>query len=172
VFSAAGGGKAFQVYTVAERSESVVSQGFLRVIPEYTITNCPRPDIIVVPGGGAAGVLQSPSMVTWLLDVAQTAEIVLSVCTGSLVLANTGLLDGLEATTWYGAVARLRQAAPNTIVHENRRYVDNGKIVTSAGVSAGIDAALHIVWRLCGPEVAAETARYMEYCYHPEASPA
>jgi transcriptional regulator GlxA family with amidase domain len=163
VFAAAGGGKAFEVYTVSERLESVVSQGFLRVIPEYSITDCPRPDIVVVPGGGATQVLQSPSMVTWLLDVAQTAEIVLSVCTGSLVLAKTGLLDGLEATTWHGAITRLRHAAPNTIVHDNRRYVDNGKIVTSAGVSAGIDAALHIVGRLCGPAVAAETARYMEY---------
>jgi transcriptional regulator GlxA family with amidase domain len=88
---------------------------------------------------------------------------VLSVCTGALVLAAAGLLDGLEATTWHGAFDRLRAAAPGARVREGVRFVDNGRIVTSAGVSAGIDAALHLVGRLDGPERARAVARYMEY---------
>jgi transcriptional regulator GlxA family with amidase domain len=163
VFAAAGDFRAFRVYTVAERPAPVLSQGFVTVVPRYTIADCPRPDVVVLPGGGTDAPAASPAFQAWLRDVARTAEVVLSVCTGALVLARAGLLDGLEATTWHGAIDRLRDAAPRTRVRSGCRFVDNGRVVTSAGVSAGIDAALHVVERLGGPAMARDTARYMEY---------
>ncbi len=163
VFAAAGGGTAFHVYTVGESHDAIVSQGFVRIVPEYSIVDCPQPDIIVLPGGGIERLRNRDAMIAWLTSGAGSAEIVLSVCTGAFLLAAAGLLDGLEATTWYGAIDRLRVAAPRTAVHEDRRFVDNGRCITSAGVSAGIDAALHVVARLINEETARETARYMEY---------
>jgi transcriptional regulator GlxA family with amidase domain len=168
VFAAADGGAAFEVYTVGESDAPIVSQGFLRVTPQYSIANCPRPDVIVLPGGGIHHLSVNASMVSWLITAAASAEVVLSVCTGAFLLAAAGLLDGLEATTWYGAIDRLRAAAPRTRVYADRRFVDNGRYVTSAGVSAGIDAALHVVARLLGTEKARETARYMEYDWDPD----
>lgn len=93
----------------------------------------------------------------------------MSVCTGAFVLAKAGVLDGRIATTWFGALEKLRQMAPKTTVQEGRRFVDQGRVVTTAGVSAGIDGALHIVARLLGRAVADRTARYMEYHWSPEA---
>ena len=87
----------------------------------------------------------------------------LSVCTGALLLANAGLLDGLLATTHRAALGLLRETAPNTVVLESERIVDNGKVILSAGISAGIDMSLYVVSRLLGEEHAEETADYMEY---------
>lgn len=168
VFAVADECRAFRVYTVGVSYAPIMSQGFVRVMPEYSIDDCPRPDIVVLPGGGAGPVLANPRVRAWLKDAAAKAEIVLSVCTGAFVLAGTGLLDGLAATTWYGDIDRLRAVAPRTVVHADRRFVDNGRIVTSAGVSAGIDAALHVVARLHGMPTARATAQYMEYEWHPE----
>jgi plastocyanin len=99
----------------------------------------------------------------WVTRSAGHAEIVLTVCTGAFVLAETHLLDGLEATTWHGAIGAFRTAYPKVKVDENVRFVDNGKFVTTAGVSAGIDGSLHVVAKLLGDGVAHTTARYMEY---------
>lgn len=156
-------GDAFEVYTVAEKAAPILSQGFVRIVPDYTIDTAPRPDVLVIPGGGTSGVLNSDRMMAWIGGTAREAEVTMTVCTGAFVLARTGLLDGLHATTWHGAVDALRKAAPRVIVHENVRFVDNGKYVTTAGVSAGIDGALHVVSRLLGEETAHATARYMEY---------
>jgi protocatechuate 3,4-dioxygenase beta subunit len=93
---------------------------------------------------------------------------ILTVCTGAFTLAKAKLLDGIEATTWHGAIPGLRKEAPKTKVHDDRRYIDNGDIITSAGVSAGIDGALHALARLTGPDVARKTARYMEYDWRPD----
>jgi transcriptional regulator GlxA family with amidase domain len=99
--------------------------------------------------------------------MSEKAELVLSVCTGALLLAKAGLLDGLEATTHHGALDLLRQVAPRTIVHADRRFVDNGRVICSAGIAAGIDMSLHVVGRLLGQEAAVKTARYMEYPWEP-----
>jgi transcriptional regulator GlxA family with amidase domain len=98
----------------------------------------------------------------WIKARSQEAELVLSVCTGALLLAKTGLLDGLEATTHHGAIDLLRQTAPKATVHADRRFVDNGRVACSAGIAAGIDMSLHVVARLLGREVAERTARQME----------
>jgi putative intracellular protease/amidase/YHS domain-containing protein len=166
VFAAAGRG-AFNVYTVAASEGDVVSQGFLTVKPRYTLANCPRPDVLVLPGGNTRVPLRDERVIEWIKKTAEDAEVVLSVCTGAFLLAKAGLLDGKEATTHWGAIEALKRAAPKTRVHADRRFVDNGKVVSSAGVSAGIDAALHVVDRLLGRPAARETARYMEYRWDP-----
>ena len=161
VFQAAG--RAFEVYTVARTKDPIVSQGFVTITPRYTIDDAPAPDILVLPGGGTGAVVKSAETMKWVGDSARKAEIVLTVCTGAFVLAETGLLDGLDATTWHGAVGNFREAYPRTKVHGDTRFVDNGKFVTTAGVSAGIDGALHVVSKLLGEDRARATARYMEY---------
>jgi transcriptional regulator GlxA family with amidase domain len=163
VFVAAGRGGAFNVYTVAAGEGEIVSQGFLTIKPQYTLANCPKPDIIVLPGGATRIPLGDARVIEWIQKAGAEAEVVYSVCTGAFLLAKAGLLDDKEATTHWGSIEALKREAPKTKVHADRRYVDNGKIVTAAGVSAGIDGALHIVDRLLGRQKAIDTARYMEY---------
>ncbi len=154
----------FNVYTVAEKPEPVLARNGLSVNPAYTLDNCPPPDILLVPGGrGTRAVMHNPALLNWIRQHAAPAEQVLSVCTGALVLGSAGLLDGLAATTYHTSFDELRAAAPNTELRPGERWVDNGKVVTSAGVSAGIDMALHVVGKLLGAEQADATARYMEY---------
>ncbi len=168
VFADAGQGRAFDVFTVAASSTPVKSQGFVTITPQFTFANCPKADILVVPGGSMRIPLADAASLDWIRKASGDAEITLSVCTGALLLAKTGLLNGLEATTHHQSLAALETAAPKAKVRENRRFVDNGRIITSAGVSSGIDASLHIVSRLLGPEAATETAKVMEYRWEPE----
>ena len=170
VFAAAGRGQAFNVYTVSDTKETVFSQGFLEVKPEFSVADSPAPDLLVVPGGGVGSVLSNPELMEWIKKSSEKA-LTMSVCNGALVLARTGLLDGLEATTHHGSIDSLRRSAQNTKVHDDRRFVDNGKVITAAGVSAGIDMALHVVERLLGEARAVGVARYMEYDWQPEARP-
>jgi transcriptional regulator GlxA family with amidase domain len=163
VFTTTDRGRAFEVYTVSTELHPVVSQGFLSINPQHAFRGAPRPDILLVPGGNADVPVASASTLEWVRTTSHAAEITLSVCTGSLVLAAAGLLDGLEVTTWHGALDKLRSLAPRARVVEDRRFVDNGRIITSAGVSAGIDAALHLVHRLVGENAARDAARYIEY---------
>src|SRR5262249_6080617 len=157
-----------RVYTVGETAAPLHSQGFLTVKPQFTIADCPKPDIIVIPGGHTNILLRSPAFMAWVRARAKDTEIMFSVCTGAFVLAQAGLLDGLEATPHASSLSGLKEF-PRIKVREHRRVVDNGKIVTTAGVSAGIDGALHLVARLCGLETATRTATYMQYHWVPEA---
>lgn len=168
VFAVTGRDRAprpFAVYTVAAAPEPVTARGGLSVNPACAFDDCPRPDVLVVPGGwGTRRVMNDAATVGWVAARAGEAEVVLSVCTGALVLGRAGLLDGREATTHPTQFDLLAQTAPAArVVRGGRRVVDAGKVVTSGGISAGIDAALHVVARLCGRQEAAETARYMEY---------
>jgi transcriptional regulator GlxA family with amidase domain len=163
VFAAAGSGRAFEVFTVAADAGPITSQGFLKVTPNHTFADCPKPDIIVLPGGATNRALEDPRVVEWVKKVSPEAEVTLSVCTGAFILGEAGLLDGKEATTHWGSIESLKKRFPNTKVHADKRFVDNGKVVTAAGVSAGIDASLQVVEKLLGKEEAARTARYMEY---------
>jgi transcriptional regulator GlxA family with amidase domain len=165
VFVAAG----CQVYTVAATRDPVTSAGLVTMTPKYTVADCPRADIIVIPGGRSGAVSKDKRVTDWVAKAAPEAEVTLSVCTGVFVLARAGLLDGKEATTHHGAIETLREQFPKITVHADRRIVDNGKIVTAAGVSAGIDGALHLVDRLMGRSQASATARYMEYHWQPPA---
>ncbi|HEY1584680.1 MAG TPA: DJ-1/PfpI family protein [Polyangia bacterium] len=166
VFSSAGNGAAFRVFTVGPTLAAVVSQGFVRITPDYSIANSPKPDILVIPGGRTTMLYNDPKMMAWLRDRVGAAEVTMSVCTGAIALARAGLLDGLHATTHYGALASLRKF-PHVTVDADARFVDNGRIITTQGVSAGIDGALHVVERLLGSEAAWSDARYMMYHWEP-----
>jgi len=167
VFSVTGerqGLKPFVVQTVAEEDRTIIARGGLRVNPDHTFDDCPSADILVVPGGfGTRREMNNPRMLTWLKDNAAKAELVLSVCSGALVLGKAGLLDGLTATTHHGALDQLRAISPQIKIDSSRRFIDNGGVIVSAGISAGIDMSLHVVSRLLGKEQADETAKYMEY---------
>ena len=154
----------FFVYTVAEKSEPVSARNGLSVNPRYSIYDCPDPDIVLVPGGrGVRTIIYNEAILDWIKKVDGMTELTLSVCTGALVLGKAGLLDGLAATTFHTAFEELKAVAPNTVQRPGERWVDNGRIVTSAGVSAGIDMSLYVVGKLLGAAQADETAHYMEY---------
>jgi len=167
VFSVAGrrhGLEPFRVSLVAERAGGVALRNGFVVQPHFTLAEAPAADLLVIPGGyGTRRELANPALVEWIRGQAARSELVLSVCTGSLLLAKAGLLDGLEATTHHLALPLLRELAPTAVIRDRERFLDNGRVVVSAGVSAGIDMSLHVVERLCGSEVAEETAVYMEY---------
>ncbi len=163
------GERSFYVYTIAEKSEPVSARNGLSINPNFTLADCPQPYILLVPGGrGTRGVVHNEVLVNWVREQAGRVELVLSVCTGALVLAKAGLLEGLSATTHFQALNELRDLAPNTTLCLDQRYVDNGQVVLSAGISAGIDMSLYVVARLLGEEQANETARYMQYDYWPQ----
>ncbi|GAK58114.1 transcriptional regulator, AraC family protein [Candidatus Vecturithrix granuli] len=157
-------GAKFQVYTVAAVKKPVITRNGLSVNPDYNIHDAPLPDILIVPGGdGTRPVLKRDQVIDWVKTCASQAELVLSVCSGALVLAKAGLLEHLQATTHHQVFETLAALAPNTEIVKEQRFVDNGKVVTSAGISAGIDMSLYIVERLEGREVADKTVAYMEY---------
>lgn len=154
----------FRVFTCAESTEPVSTIGGLSLNPRYTLTACPGPDILVVPGGyGTRDQLTNTALLDWIKATSARCDTVLSVCTGALLLAKAGLLEGLTATTHHEVIDLLRVMAPNTQIRRFERFVDNGQFVIAAGISAGIDAALHIVRRRLGPEIAQATAAYMEW---------
>jgi transcriptional regulator GlxA family with amidase domain len=155
---------AFNVYTVAALPGSVRARNGLMVLPGFTLADCPAPHILVVPGGqGTRILLGNNVLLKWIRDKSLAAEVTMSVCTGSLLLGKAGLLDGLRATTHHGALNLLREVAPAAVVEPGARFHDNGSVITSGGVSAGIDSSLHLVGRLLGEPTAAATASQMEY---------
>ena len=165
---ASGGHPAFNVYTVSRSKAPLTSQGVLTVKPQYSIDDAPKSDIIVIPGGQSSSITQDAAFMKWVVDGARASELTMTVCTGAMALGKAGLLDGLDVTTWFGATDRLQQIAPKARVQRGRRFIDNGHYITTAGVSAGIDGALHVVARLLGRQVAEQTAQYMEYRWTPE----
>ena len=168
-FGAANGQDAFNVYIVSKTKDPVNAQG-LRVVPTYSIADAPKPDIVLFPGGPSGKVYDDPEFFAWAKKACDEAEIAQSVCTGAFVLAKAGLLDGLEVTTHHGAIEKLGEMYPKAQVKTGRRFVDNGHVVTTAGISAGIDGSLHVVARLLGRKVADDVATYMEYAWSPEAT--
>ncbi len=153
----------FRVFTVAAAPDLVVATGGLRVLPDFDFATAPPLDLLVVPGGfGTRALLQDTATIAWIQRTAATARRVTSVCTGALLLARAGLLAGRRATTHWGALELLAEVDPTIQLEAELRVVDDG-IVTSAGVSAGIDMALGVVESMYGRPVADETARYMDY---------
>ncbi len=162
VFIVCEHGKAFNVFTVAPTKDDVRTMGGITVKPDYSLQNSPQADILIVPGGAMSNV--GGGGVKWIRRISEKAEIVMSVCMGAFLLAEAGLLDGIEATTHRWGLASLKTAAPKCRVVAGKRFVDNGKVISTAGVTAGIDGALHVVGRLRGKESARWTAEeWMEY---------
>ncbi|HSE63399.1 MAG TPA: DJ-1/PfpI family protein [Thermoanaerobaculia bacterium] len=159
---------AFEIYTVAPKAGPITTAMGMSVNPKYTFANAPKADVLVLPGGNVKPHMDDPQVKRWIQETTRNAEIVLSVCNGAFFLGRAGLLDGLEATTFAGLIDELQQAAPKARVVRDRRYVDNGKIITSAGLSSGIDGALHVIERLFGKGQAQVAATALEYDWRPD----
>jgi putative intracellular protease/amidase len=161
--------KMFDVYTVAEKPGPLTTAMGMTIVPKYTFADAPKADVLVLPGGGVNRHLEKPEVIAWVRASAANAEHVLSVCNGAFYLGKAGLLDGLTATTFYGLLDQLQALAPKCRVVDDQRFVDNGKIVTTAGLSSGIDGALHIVEKIAGRGKAQEIALNLEYNWQPDA---
>ncbi len=159
----------FDVYTVAESKEPVTTAMGMTVVPKFTFAEAPEPDVLVVPGGGVAGPRGSATTLKWIASQTARTEHTLSVCNGAFILASAGLLDGLSATTTDHLIPKLRAEFPKVKVVEDQRFVDNGRIITAAGLSSGIDGALHVVSKMLGNGVAQAVALGIEYDWRPRA---
>ena len=157
----------WRVFSVAETRDTITTSMNMRVIPDYTLTDHPKADIIVIPGGNVTANLTREPILQWIKRQNETAEIVMSVCNGAYFLGKAGLLDGKEATTFAGLIPGLQNIAPKAKVVRNKRFCDNGKIITSAGLSSGIDAALHVVERIQSRTWASVVATNLEYNWDP-----
>ena len=136
----------------------------MRVVPELTWATTPPVDVLVYPGGqGMVAQLGDETIRAWVRGLAAGGTLMTSVCTGALVYADAGLLDGRPATTHWASLDKLAALGHDVQVRPDDRFVDDGNIVTSAGVSAGIDMALHLVDRLADVDKARAVRRYMQY---------
>jgi transcriptional regulator GlxA family with amidase domain len=154
----------YEVILVAEQKGATVATGGLKVLPDYTLDDCPPLDVLVVPGGwGTRHEMNNDRLIAWLSDRARQVSTLTSVCTGALLLGKAGLLDGKRATTHWRALEQMRGWFPAVNVIGDQHVVEEGDVMTSAGISAGIDMALRVVSRHHGDTVARATARYMEY---------
>ena len=152
----------FNVFTVGVDRKEVKAFNGLRINAEHKIDECPTIDILVIPGGrGARREMSNPRVLKFLNRAYRSSELITSVCTGALILASAGLLDGRKATTHWGAIGELRKFKKVTVEH--RKYVKQGKIITSAGVSSGINMALYVVGLLYGPQLKTQTAKEIEF---------
>ncbi|MEM5775529.1 MAG: DJ-1/PfpI family protein, partial [Anaerolineaceae bacterium] len=156
---------AFTVYNVGISNSPVIGRGKFTVTPRYSIDNCPQADILVIPGGfGTRPLLKHDKLITWIADQSRKVELLMSVCTGALLLAQAGLLRNCPATTHHGAFEELRTISPSTRVIEDKRFVQSSeRIFTSGGISAGIDLSLFVVEKLTHADLRADVIEEMEY---------
>ncbi len=154
----------FEVFLVSQSSQPITTTGGMKVIANFTFDNCPTLDLLVVPGGwGTRREMHNEAMLSFIRSRAPTVETLASVCTGSLILGSAGLLDGLCATTHWRSLQMMQETFPKVTVDSKSHVVKAGKMITSAGISAGIDMALQIVADCFGEGIARATARHMEY---------
>jgi transcriptional regulator GlxA family with amidase domain/YHS domain-containing protein len=149
----------FRLYTVGETKKPIRTSGGMQIVPDYTIADAPAPKLIVIPAQSDP----SPAVVEWIKKSSKTTDVTMSVCTGAFVLAKTGLLNGKSATTYHGAFGRFAMKYPEVQLKRGARFVENGNLATSGGLSSGIDLALRVVERYYGRDVAQKTAYNMEY---------
>lgn len=164
VFGSAG----FGVDTLSPDGKPVTTAMGLKVTPDRSFAQAPAYDVLLVPGGDVDQARRDARVLDFIRARSKSAKVVLSVCTGASILGASGLLDGLKATTFKPRIDELAKAYPKVNVVRDVRWVDNGVVITSAGLASGIDAALHVVARLRGVEAARSTAVHLEYDWHPE----
>ncbi|MFD1676295.1 DJ-1/PfpI family protein [Alicyclobacillus fodiniaquatilis] len=157
--------KPFLVKTISEKGNLVRARNGLKVQPDYSFYNTPHFDILVIPGGPGAREreIENEKVIQWIAGRMGDIELMTSVCTGALLLAKAGLLNQKRATTHWASYDRLEAEFPEVKVQRNVKFVDEGNVVTSGGISAGINMSFHIIKRLLGPEIAQQTAKRMEY---------
>jgi transcriptional regulator GlxA family with amidase domain len=153
----------FRVLTIGQHTGTLRARAGLTVLPEADFASAGELNALIVSGGVVTAELDKPEVIDWIAAMARRCDVVASVCTGAFLLARAGLLDGLEATTHGQDATALQAAHPAVRVRPGWRWIDNGAVVTSGGISAGIDMSLHLVGRMAGRELAVRTARQMEY---------
>ncbi len=154
----------FKTFAVSADGAMIRTVNGLKVLPDYSFASHPAIDLLVIPGGdGTKAEVLKPAVLDWLAAVQSRARFTMSVCSGARLLGKLGLLDGRPAITHHEVIPQLREIAPQALIREDARFVDDGAILTSAGIAAGIDLALHLVEKLHGPAVAGKTIAYMEY---------
>ena len=149
----------FQLYTVSDKTAPIRAGGGMKIVPDYTFANAPAPKVIVIPAQSEP----SKAMLDWIRQSSKNTDVTMSVCTGAFVLAKTGLLDGKSATTFHAAFNSFATEFPKIQLKRGARFVENGNLASSGGLSSGIDLALRVVERYYGREVATKTAYNMEY---------
>lgn len=158
----------FNVFLVAESVEVVYARNRFRVVPDYNIAEMPRPDILLIPGGiGRKIQMHHVPVLNWVKHEASEVEFMLSVCTGSFILGNSGLLNELSATTHHASYAEFEETFPKTRLIRNVKYVENGSVITSGGITAGIDMCLFVIAKLHGDPLMQAVAHHMEYTINP-----
>ena len=158
-----GSQKPFNVFTIGETTAPIRGRGRFVVTPSFSFADHPAIDLLVIPGGIVSAELKKAEVIQWIAATAAKAKITASVCTGACLLAKAGLLDGKHATTHWADIDDMRSMFPNVTVEEQVRWVEQGNIITSAGISAGMDMALHLVSRLESETLALATAKQMDY---------
>jgi transcriptional regulator GlxA family with amidase domain len=162
-------GNPFSVFLIGETGQVVAARAGYRVVPAYSFTDHPAIDILVVPGGVHTGEMQKPNVIQWISRQGQQAKLVASVCTGAFLLAEARLLTTQNATTHWEDINDLQTRYPDLTVRADVRWIDEGTIVTSGGICAGIDMSLHLVSKLHSVKLAEKTARQMEYNWNRKA---
>lgn len=153
----------FNVFAIAENLEPVRARAGLQFVPDFTLNSHPHIDVLIIPGGVVSAELEKPDVINWISRTASSTRITASVCTGAFLLAKANVLSSHKATTHWEDVDDLQHAFPSLNLITNVRWVDEGAVVTSAGISAGIDMSLHLVARIAGMSLAERTARQMEF---------
>lgn len=153
----------FNVFFIAEQKKAVNARYNFQVIPHYSIDEHPKIDVLIVVGGYHNDEINKPKVISWIAKQVPMVSLVSSVCTGAFLLAKTGKISGKNVTTHWEDIADLQRMFPDINVLENQRWVEHGNLVTSAGISAGIDMSLYLVSKLAGKALADKTARQMEY---------
>jgi len=161
----------FRVLLIGQTQTPVRARGGLLVTPHHAFFHHPHLDVVLIPGGDVSVVQNDAEVVRWTKAVSATAMLTVSVCTGAFVLGAAGLLAGRRVTTHWEDVADLRQAFPEAQVEADQRFIDEGTLVTSAGISAGIDMSLHLVRRFTTEDLAQRTARQMDYAWQDAPAP-
>lgn len=155
----------FDVFLISEQGGPVVARAGYKVSTDYGFDDHPDIDVLIVSGGVHVEEMSKPQVIEWIRRQSRTASVTASVCTGAFLLAKAGLLNERHATTHWEDIADLRSTFPQLHVVENVRWVDEGSILTSGGISAGIDMSLHLVSKLHGSDLAESTARQMEFAW-------
>jgi transcriptional regulator GlxA family with amidase domain len=153
----------FNAFLVSEKGDTVTARGNYKVNPHYGFLNHPKIDVLIIVGGVHTGEIEKQQVLSWIKKQSKNAQIVASVCTGAFILAEAKVLSSQKVTTHWEDIPDLRETYPNLEVIENQRWVDEGEIITSGGISAGIDMSLHLVSKIQSQELAAKTAKQMEF---------
>ncbi len=158
VFRVAG----FNVFIVSKTKDKITSQGSLTIIPDYSIEDAPASNVMIFFGGAHSKPTNDTVVIKWIQTRKKNTEYFISVCTGAFILGKAGILDNLTATTYHTQIKELQKVLPKTRVLSKVRFVDNGNVITTAGISAGIDGALHFISKIKGADFAKQIANDIE----------